>query len=316
MRKGGFMTNNRRIEKTASIKGDVYLGEGGVISYGAVVDGTEKDIHIGNGSMILENCVIKSTPDFPVEIGQNTVFGHRCKVEGAHIGDYCEIGNGVQLGENVYVGDFAILGEGTVMPPGSKVASRAVVLGNPFRVIRGLTVEDEEMILSMRPNADGKKVENKFEKVEPQAPAEVTDACIELEGKTPEVKAPQLGKRVEIVGQVTIGEGAVLEDDVKIIGDNHGPIYIGDNVHIGEGTVIHMLPNREVRIGNNVKIGKRSIIHGAKLGDEVVIEDDCIVCDDALLEDKVRVLGTSLVPQRMQIGAESVVEGYPVNLEN
>ncbi len=309
------MANKRRIEKTATIRGDVYLGEGGVISYGAVVDGSDNEIHIGNHSMILENSIVKSTPDFPVEIGQNTVFGHRCKVEGAHVGDYCEIGNGVQLGENVYVGDFALLGEGTIMPPGSKVASRAVIVGNPFRMIRGLTVEDEEMILSMRPHADGKKVENTFEKIATQEPAEVENACIEIEGKAPEVKAPQLGKRVEIAGQISIGEGAVLEDDVKIIGDNHGPVTIGDNVHIGEGTVIHMLPGREVHIGDNVEIGKRCIIHGAKLGDGVIIEDDCIICDDAVLGDKVRVLGTSLVPQRMEIGAESVIEGYPINLD-
>lgn len=310
------MTKNRKVERTASIRGDVYLGEGGVISYGAIVDGTENEVHIGNNSMVLENCVVKSTPDFPVEIGQNTVFGHRCKVEGAHIGDYCEIGNGVTLGENVYVGDFAILGEGTVMPPGSKVASRAVVLGNPFRVIRGLTVEDEEMILSMRPHADGKKVENQFEKVAPQEPASDVDSLIEFRGTMPKVKAPQLGERVEIIGQVSIGEGAVIEDDVKIIGDGHGPVYIGDNVRIGEGTVIHLLPGREVRIGNDVEIGKRCIIHGVTLGNHVVIEDDAIVCDDAVLEDNVRVLGTSLVPQRTEIGADSVVEGYPVNLDH
>lgn len=307
---------SRRVEKTASIKGDVYLGEGGVISYGAVVDGSENEVHIGNNSMVLENSVIKSSPDFPVEIGHHTVFGHRCKVEGSHVGDYCEIGNGVQLGENVFVGDFAILGEGTVMPPGSKVASRAVIVGNPFRMIRGLTVEDEEMILSMRPHADGKKIENKFEKIEPQSPAEDVDPLIEMNGKMPEVKAPQLGKGVEIVGQVSIGEGAVLEDDVKIIGDGHGPVIIGDHVRIGEGTVIHMLPGREVRIGNNVDIGKRCIVHGVKLGNGVVIEDDCIVCDDAVLEDQVRVLGTSLVPQGTEIGPGSVVEGYPVNLED
>jgi carbonic anhydrase/acetyltransferase-like protein (isoleucine patch superfamily) len=41
-------------------------------------------------------------------IGQRTVFGHRCQVIGARIGNLCEIGNGSILMPGAILGDGCI----------------------------------------------------------------------------------------------------------------------------------------------------------------------------------------------------------------
>ena len=46
------------------------------------------------------------------------VFGHRCLVVGATVGDLCEIGNASILMPGARLGDRVFLGEGTLVPSG------------------------------------------------------------------------------------------------------------------------------------------------------------------------------------------------------
>lgn len=298
--------------QTADIKGDVFTEENSKISYGVKVDGTKNPVHIGRYSMILENSLVESTDDHPVHIGQGTVFGHRCKVIGASLGNFCEIGNGVQIAEGAKIGDFVIMGEGTIIPEGADIPSKSVVLGKPYKILRKLTEEDCAMIARMRP-IELKLVDSESKKVKDQDPNDEVDRVIPFNEYLPEVgDMPSYGKRVEIIGQVKIGSGAKLADDVKIIGDSHGSVTIGDNVEIGKETVLHLLPGNHLVIKDNVSIGERCIVHGCHIENGVVIEDDAIICDLSELGKESRVKAGSLVPQRKIIKAAAVVEGYPV----
>lgn len=305
------MNKENQVRKTATIRGQVYAAEDSLISYGVSCLAEGEPIHIGAGSKVFENSVLKSTQDYPVKIGQKTHIGHGCKITGADIGSLCEIGNGVQIGEGCYIGDYAILGEGTILPPGAKVASRAVVLGHPFYTIRGLTVEDKEMIASMR-GGDVSLSKEPLSLLEAQEASDSVEALIAFEGTLPQVKAPSLGQRVEIIGDVQIDEGALIEEDVKIIGDSHGPVRIGKNVHIGAGTVIHLLPGGETLIGDNVRIGKNCLIHGCQLEEGAVVENHSIICDKATIGRGATIKEASLVPQRREIPAGASLGGYPV----
>ena len=54
----------------------------------------------------------------PTTIGRRSVFGHRCMVVGATVGDLCEIGNASVLMPGARLGDRVFLGEGTLVPAG------------------------------------------------------------------------------------------------------------------------------------------------------------------------------------------------------
>ena len=140
------MNKEKQVKKTAQIKGEVYAAEDSLISNGVSCMAKGQAIYIGSGAVIMDNSQITSTEDFPVKIGQKVIVGQSCKINGANIGNFCEIGNNVQIGEGAYIGDYAILEEGCVLPNGAKVPSRAVATGDPFSVVRGLTIEDFDKI--------------------------------------------------------------------------------------------------------------------------------------------------------------------------
>lgn len=300
------------IMDTAEIQGKVYAGENVRISYGVKVDARNNPIHIGRYAMILENSIVESTEKYPIEIGQGTVFGHRCMVKGAKIGNFCEIGNGVHIGEGAVLGDYVIIGEGTYIPSGSVVESKSVILGKPFRKLRNLTEDDFSMIKSMR-SIELEIKESEYLILEEKDAADKVEHFIEFRSISPKLgEGYDLADRVEIIGEVSIGSKAVISEDVKIIGDYHGSITIGDNVNIGKGTVIHLLPGNDVYVGDNVKIGERCIIHGCKIEDDVIIEDDSNICDLSTLGKAARVIKGSLVAQRTVVESGKKVEGYPV----
>ena len=70
-----------------------------------------------------------ATPTIPTTIGRRTVFGHRCLVIGATVGDLCEIGNASILMPGARLGDRVFLGEGTLVPAGMTLPDDVVAVG-------------------------------------------------------------------------------------------------------------------------------------------------------------------------------------------
>src|SRR5262249_10133396 len=109
--------------------GRVRMGEGVLLAQGAVIRAVDTNVEIGTGSSVLEHSVVIGTPAIPVRIGRRTVFGHRCMIVGATIGDLCEIGNATVLMPGARVGDRVFLGEGTLVPSGVTLPSDVVAVG-------------------------------------------------------------------------------------------------------------------------------------------------------------------------------------------
>ena len=70
----------------------------------------------------------------------------------------------------------------------------------------------------------------------------------------------------EITGDVVVGERTIIGAGVKIIGDSHGPVRIGDDVQILENTVLHLLPDNELIVDDGVIVGPGAMIHGCRIG--------------------------------------------------
>src|SRR3979409_2428142 len=82
-----------RIAAAAVVSGTARLGEGSLLAEGAVIRSHGTGVDLGTGSAVRENSVVVGTTPTPTVIGRRTVFGHRCLVIGAAVGDLCEIGN-------------------------------------------------------------------------------------------------------------------------------------------------------------------------------------------------------------------------------
>jgi carbonic anhydrase/acetyltransferase-like protein (isoleucine patch superfamily) len=134
------------VAPTASVIGDVTLGEGVGIYYGAVLRGDSSTITVGAGSNVQDNAVLHADPDFPAHVGSGVSIGHGAVVHGCTVEDDCLIGmnatvlNGAVIGSGSLVAAGAVVLEGTVVPPGSLVA------GVPGKVRRELTEDERDGI--------------------------------------------------------------------------------------------------------------------------------------------------------------------------
>lgn len=300
-----------KIDSSARLIGKMKLGNNTYVAQGSILRSKDDSLIIDNTTWVLENSVLIGTPAHPLKVGQKTVFGHKCIVIGAEIGDLCEIGNGVIMLAGSKIGNMCIFGEGTLVPEGMVIPDGSVVVGRPARIIRSLTEDDKAMIERMRSNDISLSdfVENIFE--EELEEGENMGKLYSFNDKYPKVaESAYLYDTAEIIGDVIVGENSVIGAGVRIIGNSHGPVRIGNNVQILENTVLHLLPDNELIIHDNVTIGPGCIIHGTTIGQGSVIESGAIVCDYSSLGKNTLVKSGSLVKQRSKFDDNAILEGF------
>lgn len=300
-------------QESAAVLGSLQAGAGCYLAQGAVVRSLSEAVQIGNQSALLENSVVVGRPELPVAIGQKVVFGHRCLVIGAAVGDLCEIGNGSILLPGAKLGRRCFLGEGTLIPAGTQAPDDSVILGRPGRIIRQANQGDIERLTRLR---DG---DPSLGPLLRQTLTSSLFAGAEMgrlyayKDKRPRVAdSAVLFDSAEITGDVIVGADCIIGAGVKIIGDSHGPVRIGARVQILENTVLHLLPDNELILEDDVVIGPGAMIHGCHIGPGSVVEPGAIVCDSSRLGRNCRVKAGGLVPQRAQFGDNAVLEGFPV----
>jgi carbonic anhydrase/acetyltransferase-like protein (isoleucine patch superfamily) len=128
----------------AVVLGDVHVGPGASLWFGAVLRGDVERIRIGARTNIQDGSIVHADPGFPCLLGEGVTVGHRCVVHGAIVGAGSLVGmgailmNGVDLGEECLIGASALVTEGKHIPP------RSLVLGSPGKVVRALTAAELE----------------------------------------------------------------------------------------------------------------------------------------------------------------------------
>ena len=119
---------NCYIARSATLIGDVTLGNNVAIMEGAVLRGDINSIVIGTYSNVQDNVTIHSEVDSPTKIGEYVSIGHNAVVHGTTIGDYVIVGMGAlvltgsRIGEGTVIAAGAVIREGFVVPPNSLVA--------------------------------------------------------------------------------------------------------------------------------------------------------------------------------------------------
>lgn len=145
-RDGPRVAEGAWVAPTATLVGDVTLGEGATVWYGAVLRGDEDAIVVGERSNVQDGCVVHTDPGRPVTIGADVTIGHGAIVHGATVDDGVLVGmgatllNGSVVGSGSVIGAGALVSEGVVIPPGS------LVLGVPGKVRRETTQLERDAI--------------------------------------------------------------------------------------------------------------------------------------------------------------------------
>lgn len=129
------------IAPTATLIGNVELGDECSVWFGAVLRGDSDTITIGDRTNIQDNAVLHVDPNEPVSIGNDCIIGHLALVHGATIGNNVLVGMHSVVMNSAKVGNFCIIGANAVVPAGMEIPDYSMVVGTPAKVVKQLSPE-------------------------------------------------------------------------------------------------------------------------------------------------------------------------------
>jgi carbonic anhydrase/acetyltransferase-like protein (isoleucine patch superfamily) len=133
---------------TATLIGDVVLGEHASLWFNVVVRGDVNFIRIGDRTNIQDNSTIHVTLDtWPTIIGNDVVGGHNILLHGCTVKDRVLIGMGATIMDGAVIGEESIVGAGSLVPPGKQVPPRSLVMGRPCQVVRRVTDDEVKTLI-------------------------------------------------------------------------------------------------------------------------------------------------------------------------
>ncbi len=140
------------VAPTATVIGNVVIGEDASIWFGAVVRGDLDTITIGAGTNIQDGAVLHADPGMPLTFGANCTVGHLAMVHGCSVGSGSLIGIGAIVLNGADIGEDCLVGAGTLIAEGKSFPPRSLILGSPGRVARTLSDDD---VARLRKTAQG-----------------------------------------------------------------------------------------------------------------------------------------------------------------
>src|ERR1700693_4234287 len=126
------------IAPTAVLIGEVEVGAGASVWFGAVLRGDEAAIKVGDGANIQDNAVIHSALGLPTVIEHDASVGHSAQLEGCVVETGAVVGMGAtmlqrsRLGAGSMLAAGAVLGEGQAVPPGHLAAGVLATVKKPL----------------------------------------------------------------------------------------------------------------------------------------------------------------------------------------
>jgi carbonic anhydrase/acetyltransferase-like protein (isoleucine patch superfamily) len=122
----------------ANVIGQVSLGAGVSVWFGATLRGDNEPIVVGAGTNLQENVVCHTDMGFPLRIGANVTIGHKAMLHGCTIGDGSLIGMGATVLNGAKIGKGCLIGAGALVTEGKEIPDGALVMGAPGKVVRML----------------------------------------------------------------------------------------------------------------------------------------------------------------------------------
>lgn len=136
----------------------------------------------------------------------------------------------------------------------------------------------------------------------------------QFEGRKPRSgKDSYISKSASVIGKVTLGAECYVAPGAVVKGD-YGEVVIGSGTSVQDNVVVHARPNEITKIGSRVTLGHGCIIHNATVEDEAVIGMGAIVSDYAKIGEWAVVAEGAVVKARDNIPSEKVAVGIPAKV--
>lgn len=139
------------IADTATVVGDVSIGAGTGVFYGAVLRADTEAVSVGAGSNLQDNATVHSDPGAPARVGDGVSVGHGAVLHGCAVEDGCLVGMNATVLNGAVIGAETLIAANALIPEGMDVPPRSLVAGVPAKVRREL--RDAELA-HLRHNAD------------------------------------------------------------------------------------------------------------------------------------------------------------------
>jgi len=140
------------IYESATVMGDVSLGEGVYVGAGAVIRGDYGKIVIGDRTSIEDNVVIHARPGEQTIIGDDVTLGHGCVIHNTTIDDLAVIGMGSVVSDYSKIGRWGVVAEGAVIVSGKEVGPGEVFAGVPGKKIGEINDKYKDTWLKFKAN--------------------------------------------------------------------------------------------------------------------------------------------------------------------
>ncbi len=127
--------DNTYIHPTASVLGNVVLGEGCWVGPGVSIRGDYGEITIGDFTSVEDNCVIHARPGERTEIGDWVTIGHAAVIHNATIRGYAVIGMRAVVSDWAVVGTWSVVAEGAVVRQSQEIPDDRIAVGVPARLL-------------------------------------------------------------------------------------------------------------------------------------------------------------------------------------
>ena len=132
--------------------GDVTVGEGSNIWFGAVVRGDVDKVVIGKHSNVQDNATVHTMGDASTIIGDHVTIGHNAVIHCSKIGDNTLVGMGSVLMGYTEIGENCIIGANTFLQQHKKIPANCLVYGNPAKIVRNLREDELEALQASADN--------------------------------------------------------------------------------------------------------------------------------------------------------------------
>ena len=131
-------------------------------------------------------------------------------------------------------------------------------------------------------------------------------------GRTPRVHpAAWVDPSAQVIGDVTIEEGASVWPLSVLRGDQDNYVTLGRNSNVQDNSVLHVTPEFPCIVGSGVTIGHRCVVHACTIMDNVRIGIGAVVLTGAVVEEGAQVAAGALVPEGKVVPAGWLVMGVP-----
>ena len=136
------------VAPTATLIGDVRLGEQASVWFGATLRGDNTPILLGPRSNFQDGAMGHSDAGAPLVIGADCTIGHHAILHGCTVEDGVLIGMGAIVLNRAVIGAGSLVGAGALVTEGKAFPPGSLIVGSPARAVRQLDAAAQAMLLA------------------------------------------------------------------------------------------------------------------------------------------------------------------------